>query len=346
MTRQPINIGTTANDGTGDTLRTAGDKINDNFTELYTILGGHADTPMTGVSFDSAGIIFEGTLADAHETFIRGGNPSTDIRIDLPTLSGTLIVDSGGQTIKGKTLDSATSMINPYFQDSAAAVSKYQIEPGALQASHAVSLPVITAADQFTFNSVAQTISNKTLADPIIQNPIIHGGIEDSAGQELINLFSTSSAVNELRIQNAATATMSANPAPGPKLSVSGDDTHINMILETKGNGTVAFLDPQRLGNETLTSSTAISVNVPLTIINAGGATSMTMGDGYGIGHVKSLLNKGAGRSTITPSNLAGSKTTIALNQYASIDCVWEGSNWYVRGLDSADGHGNLVILA
>ena len=36
MGQQSINIGSTANDGTGDTLRDGGDKINDNFTELYT----------------------------------------------------------------------------------------------------------------------------------------------------------------------------------------------------------------------------------------------------------------------------------------------------------------------
>jgi len=35
MARQIINIGTTANDGTGDGLRTAFDKANDNFAELY-----------------------------------------------------------------------------------------------------------------------------------------------------------------------------------------------------------------------------------------------------------------------------------------------------------------------
>ena len=35
MARQVINIGSSANDGTGDPLRTAFDKINDNFAELY-----------------------------------------------------------------------------------------------------------------------------------------------------------------------------------------------------------------------------------------------------------------------------------------------------------------------
>ena len=45
MAKQTIGIGTIANDGTGDPLRTAMDKVNDNFTELYapeyiTFLGG------------------------------------------------------------------------------------------------------------------------------------------------------------------------------------------------------------------------------------------------------------------------------------------------------------------
>ena len=48
MARQIIGIGTTANDNTGDDLRTAGDRINDNFTELY--------------NFDSVGIVNKAKL--------------------------------------------------------------------------------------------------------------------------------------------------------------------------------------------------------------------------------------------------------------------------------------------
>jgi hypothetical protein len=39
MAKQTINIGSVANDGTGDSVRAGGDKINDNFTEVYTALG-------------------------------------------------------------------------------------------------------------------------------------------------------------------------------------------------------------------------------------------------------------------------------------------------------------------
>ena len=39
MAKQTINIGTIANDGTGTTLRAAGDLVNDNFNEIYTVIG-------------------------------------------------------------------------------------------------------------------------------------------------------------------------------------------------------------------------------------------------------------------------------------------------------------------
>ena len=35
MTQQTINVGTTANDKQGDSLRAAFEKVNENFTELY-----------------------------------------------------------------------------------------------------------------------------------------------------------------------------------------------------------------------------------------------------------------------------------------------------------------------
>lgn len=43
MAKKTINIGTVANDGTGDPLRTAFDKANDNFNEIYNYTNGFID---------------------------------------------------------------------------------------------------------------------------------------------------------------------------------------------------------------------------------------------------------------------------------------------------------------
>ena len=71
MAQQVINIGSVANDGTGDPLRDAFDKVNDNFTELYsddmgdvnsvTGSGGITASPTTGavtVSLDDDSITY------------------------------------------------------------------------------------------------------------------------------------------------------------------------------------------------------------------------------------------------------------------------------------------------
>lgn len=55
MAKKVINVGTTANDATGDSLRVAGVKINDNFTEIYNALGGGSGAPLTIVSKVTAG---------------------------------------------------------------------------------------------------------------------------------------------------------------------------------------------------------------------------------------------------------------------------------------------------
>ena len=39
MAKQTLGLGTSANDNTGDTLRVGGDKVNDNFNEIYAALG-------------------------------------------------------------------------------------------------------------------------------------------------------------------------------------------------------------------------------------------------------------------------------------------------------------------
>ena len=54
MAYQAIDLGTSADDGTGDSLRAGGDKVNDNFSEVYTLLG-------TGTAL-SSGISADGTV--------------------------------------------------------------------------------------------------------------------------------------------------------------------------------------------------------------------------------------------------------------------------------------------
>ena len=108
MTRQAISTGTTANDGTGDTLRSAGNKINANFVELYKALGGDSDHLSTQVSLEDSAVVFEGAVNNQWETRLTAVNPTTDQQVQLPNASGIVVLDTATQTLTNKTLTTPT----------------------------------------------------------------------------------------------------------------------------------------------------------------------------------------------------------------------------------------------
>ena len=65
MAKQAINVGTTANDKKGDSLRAAFVKVNANFTELYTALGINADGNLNIGAFEFTGSVMSTTDSSA-----------------------------------------------------------------------------------------------------------------------------------------------------------------------------------------------------------------------------------------------------------------------------------------
>ena len=79
MSKQRINIGNSENTGTGDTLRSAMDKINNNFDEVYDILGQDS----TGKSIDIAGNTISSTFTNTDINISPNGTGDTVIDSDL-----------------------------------------------------------------------------------------------------------------------------------------------------------------------------------------------------------------------------------------------------------------------
>ena len=95
MGKQTINIGTTANDGTGDPLRTAFDKVNDNFTELYNDDAGDVDSVngATGVVVLDSDDISEGSTNLYNQTHTGDVTGSTALTIAADAVDGSNIAD-------------------------------------------------------------------------------------------------------------------------------------------------------------------------------------------------------------------------------------------------------------
>jgi hypothetical protein len=106
MTRQTISIGSSANDGTGDTLRQAAQKMNENFVELYVRLGGDSNTLSSQITIEDSAIAFEGSLPDGNETRLAVVNPTSDRLVQIPDASGFIVIDTATQTLTNKTLTS------------------------------------------------------------------------------------------------------------------------------------------------------------------------------------------------------------------------------------------------
>jgi len=112
MAKQAIGIGTSANDGTGDPLRTAMDKTNDNFNEVYALFGDGSTLAISGDATVSAGAL---TIAnDAVENAMIADNAVKYDQLgveftDIQALSGTT-VDWSAATVFTKTISGTEAL--------------------------------------------------------------------------------------------------------------------------------------------------------------------------------------------------------------------------------------------
>jgi len=333
MTRQNINIGTVANDGTGDTLRQAGEKLNDNFVEIYQRFGGDSNILMPGIQFDSNGIIFEGTTLDNVTTRITVVDPTSNRIVTIPDYTGEMIVDSATQTMSNKTISDA-KLVHPDIADSADATYFYSFTPidaSLMSKNINLNLPSLSDSDTIVTNTSVSTMTSKTLTAPTIIAPTIGSRIDDSNGAEIIILTAAASATNEITISNGATNT-------GPTISASGTDTNINLNINPKGNGSVEIAKIA-LDHNDQTSSGAVDPTSSYTVFNQGTPIAASLANGTTTGEMKIMSNKGAGLVTVTPTSFPqGNSFSIA--QYGACQCIWDGTNWLLIGAaDSADAY-------
>jgi hypothetical protein len=95
MAKQTVNLGSSANDGTGDPLRTAFDKINDNFDEIYSVSAVGTNVDITGNKITSTNT--NGNLVlDTNGTGIVVVDTSTSLRIENHTDNAILYMDADG----------------------------------------------------------------------------------------------------------------------------------------------------------------------------------------------------------------------------------------------------------
>jgi hypothetical protein len=217
---------------TGENAGTWGTKTNTNLQIIEQISGGFtqqsiaggAQTTALSVSDGSTGAVLSHRMIEF--TGSISGNQIVTIPLDVQTFYFLRNSTSGSFTVQFK----YASGSGDSFTFSATDKGDQLIFASA---NDGTNPDIITlafgAGDGDVTLTGTQTLTNKTLTSPKIGTSIL-----DTNGAELFKLTATSSAVNEITYNNAATGNK-------PTLTASGDDTNIGVSIQPKGSGTVTI---------------------------------------------------------------------------------------------------------
>ena len=339
MAKQIINIGASANDGTGDPLRNAFDKTNDNFNELYLALG--SSTTATSL-FDSSGNLdltgkpHKISFYYATKALLDAVNPSTyHGAIGHAHDTGKLYYAHGGEWVELANADdlqggggsSANTFGTIAVSGQTSIVADSTTDTLTLAAGTGISLTTNATSDSVTVAS--------TVTAPNTFGTIAVGGqsniVADSSTDTLT--FIAGSNITLTTDANADSITINA--------SGGGGSNTIN--LNSAGAGTVdtsqdsyAFIDANDSGNTKKATISDLVASIAGTNLTASNGV-LNAAAGYANADVDAHLNTSsaanneilswtgtdydwvaAGSGGFTPSRVTEAETTASINDGAS----------------------------
>lgn len=253
MAKSVIGVGSSANDGTGDTLRAAGIKINSNFSEIYTSLGNGSTigfqvnfptTPTNGqtLQYDSSTGKFlaaNGTAgpagpagAGSGDVVSTGGGYTDNAIVRYNATTGTSIQNSL-VTISdtGAIVAPSVGSVIPFYFANQAAFPVASTYHGAIAHSHSdgkmyfahggvwnalANISDITASGTVTSVAGTGTVSGLTLTGTVTTT----GNL--TLGGTLSGVSLTSAVTGTLPVANGGTGTTTPSLVAGTNVTISG----------------------------------------------------------------------------------------------------------------------------
>lgn len=142
MTKQTIGIGSTANDGTGDPLRDAFDKVNDNFNEVYSAFT-FASNNATAANNILLGTGTTNTVANS--STVKISNSTSEVS----TTTGSILI---GNSTVNTTSNSSTIVVSN-------STSSITISEGTVTVGNST---VNTSANSSLVNATSVTVNSNT----------------------------------------------------------------------------------------------------------------------------------------------------------------------------------------
>jgi hypothetical protein len=315
MAQQTLNVGSNANDGTGDNLRVAMQKVNDMFTELYL-------SPLSGGDLEFSGneiratrsnddIVFKpaGTGAVSmpairfNDNNIEGTRSNEDINL-LPSGTGSVVF--GSIKVKGTTLssdDSAAINVNEdLLVDGALNVSGTTTIDGAVSLGSTLDVPSgLTSLSTLTVTGTTSLVGTTTIDNLTFNDNII-----------------SSSSNADIRLEPGGTgAVVIDNLTVDDNINMTDNEitttqSNSDLVLTAAGTGSVVVTSDVDVNGGTI-DGTVIGATTPA----AGTFTTVTANTSVSIDGVTITDNTISANRSNDDLELSGSGTgTIAINGF------------------------------